>query len=87
MSYSVDFRQKVLKIREKEGLSIKQTAQCFHVGTASITRGLKLIEPAPCSSRRRKIDKEAFIKEVEQYPDAYQRERAARFGVYPKAIW
>lgn len=28
------------------------------------------IEPAPCSSRRRKIDKEAFIKQAEQYPDA-----------------
>ncbi|ATW30787.1 hypothetical protein BJP41_09900 (plasmid) [Candidatus Williamhamiltonella defendens] len=66
---------------------IKQTAQRFHRSTASITRWLKRIEPAPCSSRRRKIDKEALIKDVEDYPDAYQRERAARFGVSPKAIW
>ncbi|WP_174889686.1 IS630 transposase-related protein [Candidatus Williamhamiltonella defendens] len=70
MSYSVGFTSKSVKIREKEGLSIKQTAQRFHLGTASITRWLKRIEPAPCSSRRRKIDKEAFIKQAEQYPDA-----------------
>lgn len=52
MSYSVDLRKKVLKIREKGGLSIKQTAQRFHLSTASITRWLKRIEPASCSSRR-----------------------------------
>ncbi|WP_202880355.1 IS630 transposase-related protein [Arsenophonus endosymbiont of Bemisia tabaci] len=26
-------------------------------------------------------------KDVEQYPDAYQKERAERFGVCQKAIW
>ena len=38
-------------------------------------------------SRRRKLDKTALIKDVELYPDAYQRERAARFGASTKAIW
>ncbi|CAA2929772.1 hypothetical protein ARSQ2_00877 [Arsenophonus endosymbiont of Bemisia tabaci Q2] len=28
-----------------------------------------------------------MIKDVEQYPDAYQKERAERFGVCQKAIW
>jgi transposase len=27
------------------------------------------------------------MKDVDQYPDAYQYERAVRFGVCPKAIW
>ncbi|MGG2140656.1 IS630 transposase-related protein [Symbiopectobacterium sp. RP] len=27
------------------------------------------------------------IKDVEPYPDAYQKERAERFGVCQKAIW
>ncbi|MGG2141518.1 IS630 transposase-related protein [Symbiopectobacterium sp. RP] len=28
-----------------------------------------------------------MIKDVEPYPDAYQKERAERFGVCQKAIW
>ncbi|CAA2929498.1 hypothetical protein ARSQ2_00590 [Arsenophonus endosymbiont of Bemisia tabaci Q2] len=28
-----------------------------------------------------------MIKDVEQYPDAYQKERAERFGICQKAIW
>ncbi|WP_440864717.1 IS630 transposase-related protein [Symbiopectobacterium purcellii] len=31
--------------------------------------------------------KSELIKDVEQYPDAYQKERAERFGVCQKAIW
>ncbi|ATW30925.1 hypothetical protein BJP41_10700 (plasmid) [Candidatus Williamhamiltonella defendens] len=87
MSYSVDFRQKVLSIREKEGLSIRATAKRFHVGTDTLRRWLKRIEPKPSGPRRGKMDKEAFIKDVAEYPDSYQRERAARFWVCPKAIW
>ncbi|OZI15643.1 hypothetical protein CE195_00175 [Sodalis-like symbiont of Philaenus spumarius] len=37
--------------------------------------------------RQRKIDKSEFIKDVEEYPDAYQKERVERFGVCQKAIW
>lgn len=87
MSYSVDFRRKVLSIREQEGLSIRETAKRFHIGTDSLTRWLRRIEPQQSGPRRGKIDKEALIKDVELYPDAYQRERAARFGVCRKAIW
>lgn len=88
MTYSVDFRQKVLSIREQEGLSIKETATRFHIGTDSVTRWLKRIEPQQKSvPRRRKLDKAALVNDVERYPDAYQRERAARFGVSKNAIW
>ncbi|ACQ67486.1 hypothetical protein HDEF_0757 [Candidatus Hamiltonella defensa 5AT (Acyrthosiphon pisum)] len=30
MSYSLDFRKKILRIREQEGLSIRETANRFH---------------------------------------------------------
>ena len=73
MSYSVDFRQKVLSIREKEGLSIRATAKRFHVGTDTLRRWLKRIEPKPSGPRRGKMDKEAFIKDVAEYPDSYQQ--------------
>ncbi|MGG2142452.1 IS630 transposase-related protein [Symbiopectobacterium sp. RP] len=38
-------------------------------------------------NKARKIDKSELIKDVEPYPDAYQKERAERFGVCQKAIW
>lgn len=88
MTYSVDFRRKVLSIREQEGLSIKETATRFHIGTDSLTRWLRRIEPQQKSvPRRRKLDKAALVKDVERYPEAYQRERAARFGVSKATIW
>nr|WP_320409947.1 hypothetical protein [Candidatus Hamiltonella defensa] len=30
------------------------------------------------------MDKAALLKDVERYPDAYQHERAKRFGCVPK---
>ncbi|WP_440864958.1 IS630 family transposase [Symbiopectobacterium purcellii] len=59
---------------------------------AYINQYLKLfnkaqIESKASTTRQRKIDKSELIKDVEQYPDAYQKERAERFGVCQKAIW
>jgi transposase len=38
MTYSLDFRQKVLKIRQEENLSIEAVAIRFGVGKASVMR-------------------------------------------------
>ncbi|OZI14716.1 hypothetical protein CE195_06725 [Sodalis-like symbiont of Philaenus spumarius] len=34
-----------------------------------------------------KIDKSELIKDILKYPDAYQKERAERFGICQKTIW
>ncbi len=86
MAYSIDFRRKVLSVREKEGLTIAEIAERFCVGVASVVRWLKEIEPRKHGYRRRKVDMEALALDVEKYPDAYQSERAARFGVHQNAI-
>ncbi|MEA9445990.1 IS630 transposase-related protein [Candidatus Fukatsuia symbiotica] len=80
MSYSVDFRRKVLSVREQEGLSIRATAKRFHIGTDSLTRWLRRIEPQQSGSCRRK--KKALVKDVELYPDACQRECGPFWGVH-----
>ncbi len=88
MTYSVDFRRHVLFLRNKEGLTFVQTSERFGVGIASLTRWNKEIKPkATRENRPRKIELDALARDVEAYPDAYQYERAARFGVTPKAIW
>ncbi|WP_440863657.1 IS630 transposase-related protein [Symbiopectobacterium purcellii] len=76
-----------ISTRKNEGLSIRETAKQFRIGPASVSRWINQIESKASTTRQRKIDKSELIKDVEQYPDAYQKERAERFGVCQKAIW
>jgi len=87
MTYSLDMRKKLLKIRIEEGLSMAKVAQRFGVGVASVMRCSKNIERIKKRNRSTKIDKEALKRDVEHYPDAYQYERAARLGVSKYCIW
>ena len=82
MTYSRDFRQQVLQIREKEDLSMQEAAERFGVGVASVMRWSKTIEPKRNRNKpATKIDMDALKRDVEVYPDAYQYERAERLGV------
>ena len=40
MSYSLDFRRKVLSVRERDKLSFREVADRFSVGVASVVREL-----------------------------------------------
>lgn len=87
MAYSLDFRPKVLLIKEREKLSFEKVAEHFGVGKASVFRWSKRIEAQRTRHKpATKIDGEALKKDVARYPDAYQYERAARFGVSQRGI-
>ena len=87
MTYSIDFRRKVLAIREQDQLSIAETARRFGVGSASITRWLKRLEPqAHRHKPATRVDRMALACDVRQHPDAYQRERAQRLSCSEKGI-
>ena len=88
MSYSLDFRKKVLRVREEEGLTLEEVSIRFGIGVATVFRWTKTLEP--CLTRVKpatKIDMEALKRDIEQHPDAYQHERAQRFGVTQTGIW
>jgi transposase len=88
MTYSIDFRKKVLVVKEKEGLSFAKVAKRFDVGVSSVVRWTKA--PEPKRSRNKpatKIDMEALKLDVKLYPDAYQYERGERLGVSSQGIW
>ena len=87
MIYSIDFRRKVLEVKERDGLSFEQAAALFGVGKSSVQRWTECIEP--CRSRNKpatKIDMELLEQDVELYPDAYQYERAERLGCSQRGI-
>ena len=87
MAYSLDFRRKVLSVREKKGLTIAEVAARFDVGVASVTRWVKNIHRKPQGFRQRKIDLDVLRQDIRDYPDAYQYERAKRLGVAQNAIF
>ncbi|PIE16193.1 MAG: transposase, partial [Rhodobacterales bacterium] len=88
MTCPISFRRHVLSIREKEGLSFEETSERFGVGIAPLKRWSKRLHPRPYERRKiRKIDPEKLAQDVRDHPDAYQYERAARFGVCQKSIW
>lgn len=87
MTYSIDFRKKVLELREREELSIGAVALRFDVGKASVMRWL--VELAPKKTRNKpatKIDMDSLKKDIEEHPDSYQHERASRLGVSKSGI-
>lgn len=45
MTYSIDFRRKVFKIKKKTGLSYVETAKGFDVGKTTLVRWAKRLEP------------------------------------------
>ena len=87
MTYPVSFCRHILAIRDREGLTLEETLQRFGVGRASLTRWLSRLEPDQSKPRKRKINLEALRRDVQDYPDAHQYERAASFGVATNAIW
>ena len=88
VSYSLDFRLHVLEVKSSEDLTYKEAASRFAIGIASLVRWSK--NPYPKARRNKpatKIDMDALKKDIEEYPDAYQYERAQRFGVTATGIW
>lgn len=87
MTYSVHFRRKVLKIKERENLSFDAIAKKFNISRAAIFRWSKNIEPQKTRYRKpTKIDMEVLRKDIELYPDSFCYERAQRLGVSSTGI-
>ena len=88
MTYSLELRQHIFKVKQKEGLTFEETAARFHVSARTLFRWEQRLEPQVTHKKHsRKIDLEALAKHVEQEPNGYQRARAAYFGVSQPSIW
>jgi transposase len=87
MTYSVDFRKKVFKIKAEKQLNYEETAKYFNIGKTTLVRWNNRLEPKLTREKgATKIDMENLKIDVGLYPDAYQYERAERFGVSQRGI-
>ena len=87
MTYSIDFRRHVLAYKEKNDLTFEKTSEYFAISLRTLFRWHDNI--VPCSTRQKqatKLDMDKLAKDVENYPDDYQWERAKRLNVGQPAI-
>jgi transposase len=86
MTYSVQFRKKVLKLHSV-GESFIKLSKRFKISTTTISRWKKELNPKLGRNKRpTKIDTEALKKDIQDYPDSYSYERARRLGVSASGI-
>lgn len=87
MTYSIDFRKKILSIQAEGNLTLSEVSKRFGVGQASVVRWSQHIEPQRTRNKpTTKLHWEALALDVEEPPDSDQYERAARFGVSQQGI-
>ena len=73
--------------KEKHQLTFEQTSKHFDINIATLFRWKKRLEP--CVTRNRpaiKVNMDALKKEIEDFPDDYQWERAKRLNVTQPSI-
>ncbi len=89
MTYSIDFRKKVVA-HVRGGGGQAETARRFRISVWCVRDWLAREELAARQHgvpRRRKLDKEALRAHVRDHPGALVRERATHFGVRYNAVW
>lgn len=88
MSYSIDLRERAVKYVQ-EGGSQTAASLLFKVSRKTLYNWLqrKELSAQKPTGRKRKLSKELLRADVEMNPDAFLRERAARFGVGINTVW
>jgi transposase len=79
--YSKDFREKVLSVMKNEGLSVRITAKRFKMSKTTLMKWKHGIVPKTTRNKSTiSVNMDALKRDIEEYPDAYQYERAERLG-------
>jgi len=85
--YPLQMRKKILEIKKKEKLSIVRAAKRFGISPTTLFKWTKRLEAKITREKAAvKIDMNALQEDVNENPDAYQYERAAKFGVSQRCI-
>ena len=86
MTYCIQFRKKVLKL-QSSGESFTSLSKRFNISPTTIGRWKKDLNSKNKRNKKPiKIDNEALLKDIEDYPDSYSHERAQRLGVSASGI-
>jgi transposase len=85
--YNLHIRKKIMLIKNKEKLSIREVAKRFGMSPNTIFKWGKKIKPKIERKKRvTQIDMEKLEEDIRKSPDAYQYERAQRLKVSQTAV-
>ena len=88
MAYSLDLRQRVFFVKEKRGLTFKETSEIFSVDIRTLFRWQKRLQPKMTRDKAAtKVDMDALQEDLQDNPDHFQYERAQDYGVSQAAIF
>jgi transposase len=91
MAYSIDFIRRAVAYKQN-GHTFAQLREAFDISSATYYDWQAKLNDGHFDiivkrERRRKIDKEALIKAVEEKPDAFLKEYAEQFDCTPTAVF
>lgn len=87
MTYSLDFRTKVLKIKKDQGMSYEKASEFFDLSKTTLLNWRKKLMPAKGRKKpATKIDMDSLALDVKNNPDKYQYERAISLGVSTRTV-
>lgn len=82
MTYSIDFRRKVLQVKKQGKLSYKQVSKSFGIAVNTVYLWTKTLQAKKTRNKPpTKLSMQALKDNLSTYPDAYQYERASMLGV------
>jgi transposase len=85
--HSLSFRKHVFALKEKEGLTFKETEKRFGVSMRTLFAWQQRIEPKITRNKpATKIDMVALRSDVQKHPDRFQWERAQDYNVSAWAV-
>ena len=87
MTYSLDLRQRVVSFVQAGG-ERKEASKIYSISIKTIYAWMHstTLVPKKHGPRKRKIDRDALIRDIKQNPDALLRERAKLFNVHISAM-
>lgn len=85
MAYSKDYRQMILA-KLKSGATYRELSLEFSISKTTILNWTKQPERKVRTIHTHKINLDDLAKDIKDYPDAFQRERAVRFNCSDRAI-
>ena len=87
MTYSLDFRRRVIKMKEADELTWDEVSQRFGIAIRTLFYWKKRLKPKIKRNKpATKIDMNKLKADVEENPDRFQYERAKDYGVTAWAI-
>lgn len=88
MTYSLDFRQKALELINDKGMSYRKASALLGVSTRTLQNWQANIDiKTKREVKPTKIDDEALLQDVQDYPYDYLYERARRFNCTDMGIY